>query len=534
MSKKKKGMLPEQLEEMKSSRRSFLKASAAGAGVLAATAAGISGLTGCGGADYSADTSIPDKWDAEFDVVVIGSGFSGLSAAIEAKRAGASVVVLEKMSTFGGNSVINGGYMGVPNNDIQKKEGIKDSVDLFMKDLLAAGRGLNHKKLIRTIAKEAKPAYEFTVECGTEYRPELSHLGGHSVPRSYYTKVGSGAGIVKPLQKTAEKEGVKLMKKTKLVGLIVAKDGRVVGVSTRANYDFPSEGSGKIRKFKANKGVILASGGFSRDLALRTSQDPRLDDTVASTNQQGATGEALAFAFNAGARPVQLSWIQLGPWACPDEKAFGPGAQFNVDSGFRYGIMVERNTGKRFVNELADRKTRADAMMEHKTKKGKPIYPVVVTDKRGAEKASRLEEAVKQGVVKKFNSLNEVASHYGVPYSGLKKSIDSYNTAIKKGKKKEPEFGKPLASDHKPIAEAPFYALNAWPKVHHTMGGVHINTKAEVLSMNTDKKITGLYAAGEVVGGPHGGSRLGSCAITDCIVFGRIAGKSAAKNDSWG
>jgi len=532
--KEKNGIIPDSLEEMKSSRRSFLKASAVGAGVFAATAAGISGLTGCGGADYSADTSIPDKWDAEFDVVVIGSGFAGLSAAIEAKRAGASVVVLEKMSTYGGNSVINGGYLAVPNSDLQKKEGIKDSVDLFVKDLLAAGRGLNHEKLIRTIAKEAKAAYDFTVDCGAEYKPKLSHLGGHSVARSYYTKIGSGAGIVKPLQKTAEKEGVKLMKKTKMEGLITAKDGRVVGVVTRTGYTFGNEGSGKIRKFKANKGVILGSGGFSQDERFRSAQDPRLGGTIDSTNQKGATAEALSYALNAGATPIHVSRIQLGPWACPDEKGFGYGSPFNIDAGFPYGIMVEKNTGKRFVNELADRKTRADAMLAHTDKKGNPVYPIIVTDSNGASHASKLDKALETGVVKKFDSLKALASNYGVPLNGLQKSIDAYNAAVAKGMKNDPDFGKPIPDDQKKIEKAPFYALRGWPKVHHTMGGVQINTNAEVLKMNSDDIIKGLFAAGEAVGGPHGASRLGSCAITDCLVFGRIAGKSAAKNDSWG
>jgi succinate dehydrogenase/fumarate reductase flavoprotein subunit len=196
--------------------------------------------------------------------------------------------------------------------------------------------------------------------------------------------------------------------------------------------------------------------------------------------------------------------------------------------------MVEKNTGKRFVNELADRKTRADAMLAHTDKKGNPVYPIIVTDSNGASHASKLDKALETGVVKKFNSLQEVASHYGIPYSGLKKTIDKYNQAVAKGKKKDPEFGKPIPENQKKIEKAPFYALRGWPKVHHTMGGVQINTKAEVIRMNSDGIIEGLYAAGEAVGGPHGASRLGSCAITDCLVFGRIAGKSAAKNDSWG
>lgn len=519
-------------EQVDPQRRSFIKTGAIGAGVVAMTA-GLGGLSGCDGSEKQKTSGIPEKWDAEFDVVVVGSGFSGISAAIEAKRAGASVVVVEKMSTFGGNSVINGGYMAVPNSDLQNSEGIKDSVDLFMKDLLKAGRGLNHEDLIRTIAEEAKSAYEFTVSCGAKFRTRLSHLGGHSVPRSYYTQIGSGAGIVKPLQKTAENEGVKMMKRTKLENLIQTYDGRVVGITARTEYQDGNENSGKLRTFKANKGVVLGSGGFSQDQEFRSAQDPRLDASVDSTNQKGATAEALSYAFNAGAAPIHVSRIQLGPWACPDEKGFGVGSPFNIDAGFPYGVMVEKESGERFVNELADRKTRADAMLQHTDKKGNPVYPVIITDSRGAAKASTLDKALSAGVVKKFGSLKELTDHYGIPYNGVKKTLDAYNRAVAKGNKRDPDFGKPIPSDQKKISSAPFYALQGWPKVHHTMGGLMINTKAQVIQMESDQVLNGLYAAGEVVGGPHGASRLGSCAITDCIVFGRIAGKSAAKNKAW-
>ena len=399
----------------KSSRRDFLKKSVVGAGTLAVAGVGLSGLTSCGGSAPITDKSLPEKWDGDYDVIVVGSGFAGLAAAIEAKRTGSSVLLLEKMSTFGGNSAINGGYLAVPGSDLQKKEGVKDSVDLYVNDMLKAGHGLNHVDLARTIAKDVKSAYEFTVECGAEYKPKLSHLGGHSVPRTYYTKNSSGSGIVKPLLATAKKEGVVLKKKAKLETLYKSDSGRVVGVSARMNFQFGKDDSGKVRKFKANKAVIIASGGFSQDQAYRSAQDPRLTGNVDSTNQPGATAAALAEVFRVGGVPVHVSRIQLGPWACPDEKGFGVGSPFNIDAGLRFGIMVERKTGKRFVNELADRKTRADAMLLNVDSKGKPDYPIIFTDSVGASSATTLDRALESKVVKKFNSLKELAKFHKLP-----------------------------------------------------------------------------------------------------------------------
>ena len=273
----------------------------------------------------------------------------------------------------------------------------------------------------------------------------------------------------------------------------------------------------------------MATGGFSKDVPFRLTQDPKLIAKVDSTNQPGATAEALKEALRIGATPVQPSWIQLGPWASPDEKGFGLAPHFASGAVFTYGIMVDPKTGKRFVSELANRKVRADAII----KTGHTCIGIAddVAAKNCGGPPKLLEKVLERGVVKKYDTLEALCEAYNMPYKAVKESVDNYNAYLKTGEDKE--FGRTLQKDAKPIAKAPFYALRLWPKVHHTMGGLQINKRAEVIGLD-QKPIKGLYASGELAGGIHGAVRLGSCAVVDCLVFGRIAGKNAAAEKPWG
>jgi succinate dehydrogenase/fumarate reductase flavoprotein subunit len=218
--------------------------------------------------------------------------------------------------------------------------------------------------------------------------------------------------------------------------------------------------------------------------------------------------------------PVHLSWIQLGPWACPDEKGYGIGPDFASYIAFPYGIMVNPATGKRFVNELGDRKMRADAILQV----GQPC--IGIADEAGLRASGKsIDHCLKKGVVKKFSTLEAVAESYQIPLPPLKNTVENFNIAVAKGS--DPDFSKPIVANATSLKYPPFYGIRLWPKVHHTMGGVLINPGAQVLNLSHEP-IDGFYAAGEVTGGVHGACRLGSCAITDCLVFGRIAGRNAA------
>lgn len=465
------------------------------------------------------------NWDEEYDVVVIGSGFAGLAAAIEAKLCGSNVLVLEKMRTPGGNSAICGGLFAAAGSPLQTQEGIDDSPELMLKDMLEAGNELNHRELAKIVADNSVETLQWTIDyLGVEYSDTLNHLGGHTIPRTYITKTGTGSGIIKPMLEKCRNLGIEVRMKTQLTQLLTNASGEVEGVAVRSDYHFPKSDSGTVQQIKAHGGVVLATGGFGNDVAFRSVQDPRLTENIDSTNHAGATAEGIFAAMEVGATPLHLSWIQLGPWASFDEKGWGVGSMFTLLAGFPYGIMIDANTGKRFVNEMSDRRLRTDAMlMSDRT-------PVAIVDSEGVKHASTLDKCLKRGVVKAFNSIEELASYNMIPLKQLQETLEKYSLYLKHGR--DAEFGKPIPEDLRPIEKPPFYSIRLLPKVHYCMGGIRINSETEVLQITDSKAIPGLFAAGEVTGGVHGASRLGSNSLVECLVFGRIAGKKASQKQT--
>ena len=519
------------------SRRDALKL-----GVLGAGAAMLSATSAMAAAPMEKDV----KFDEEYDVIVIGSGFAGLCAAAKAAERGLKVLILEKMGRVGGNSVINGGAFAVPMNKDQAAHGIQDSADLFIKDALKAGLGINHVELLEVIGKRAQETFDFTVKCGAKYQTgkKPTWFGGHSVPRTIVTENMSGSAIIQPMATFVEKlPGCKLMTKTKFDDFVMSNDGTsVIGVTARINYKFDKNllsddvenKSGEKKVYRAKKGVILASGGFSMDKVYRKMQDPRIFEDQDATNHDGATAGALLKAFQIGAMPIHIDWIQQGPWASPDERGFGVAPLLTQQGLFKFGIAVDVRNGKRFMNEMADRKTRADAeyVILHQDK---TAYPVAIGTYHTFEEQIHhaIDKGLQTGVMKKFDTIDALAAHYKIPADALKATIKKYNEDVKNGV--EDEFKKQtLKGDALKVLKGadpvdmkgPFYAIRLMPKPHHTMGGLKINTKAQVISCNTNKPIPGLFAAGEVTGGTHGASRLGSCAIADCLTFGMVAGEN--------
>lgn len=502
------------------SRRAILgtgAAFAAGGGTLAATAAGTA----------TQGVGLPGQWDESFDVVVIGSGFAGLCAAHEARKAGASVALLEKMPSLGGNSAISGGLWSIGGTDEQVAAGIEDSPETLERDMLAAGQDMNHATLTRKLAREARAALRWSKEeIGVEYGDGLVHLGGHSVPRSIPVKAGSGAGITRPLIDWLRGNGVEPRTRVMMRRLLRDADGRVKGVEVRTGVPFPDDGSGEVRTVRAARAVVLATGGFGNDLAFRQVQDPRLTETLESTNQPGATAEALRAALNIGCTPVQLSWIQLGPWTSPDERGLGRGPFFAIDCAVR-GLWIDTLTAQRFVNEMGNRKERADAIIAAGNR------TIAMMDAAAAAQSDPdlIETLLARDVVTRHDSLDALARAFDMPPGKFTKTVERWNKAVAEGH--DAEHGRSMAADQARVGAAPFYTMRLSPKIHHTMGGVAINDAAQALDVMSGKSIAGLYCAGEVTGGVHGAVRLGGCAYSDAIVFGRIAGRNAAAESPW-
>ncbi len=462
------------------------------------------------------------EWQETFDIIVIGSGAAGLSAAIEAKITGADVIVFEKMKITGGNTRISDGALAAADNFLQKEKNIEDSPQLFFYDMMQTGKGLNHPELVKTVTEQSAAAIDWTCnELNIRYLNRLDRFGGHSAARCVTTQSHSGIDLIKAMvAKFTSLNGI-IRTQCCLKRLITDQSGSITGIEIQEGNQSPDKVSGAMeKKIRARKAVVMATGGFANDIRFRSFLDPRLDDSVKTTNQKGATAEGLIQALDINAFPVHLSHIQLGPWGCVHEKGYGKGGRFASYAVYPAGILIDPVTGLRIANEWGSRKVRSDAIL----KTGRSCIGIV--DAQGAEKElASLAHCLETGKVKAFDTISDLAAAYKIPDALLQKTLNTYHDTIDQGIK-DP-FGKPLSPSTPKIECPPFYAIHLWPKVHYTSGGVGINSRAEVLDLHQNP-IPRLYAAGEVTGGIHGAGRLGGCALTECIVFGRIAGKNAA------
>lgn len=474
----------------------------------------------------SATTEMMDQeWDETVDVVVVGSGFAGLAAAYQAWKEGVkNILVLEKMPAWGGNSALCGALMCMPMTAMQKKLGIKDSPEQLVSDMLRAGRGFNHVDLTRTMAENAHKVFDMLLECGVEFQNKVIRLGGHSVPRAHLPKVPSGGSITVPMHNYLKSKGVQFRNCCNVTKLVSGHDG-VRGVCVESDYNWETKKGRAVRAIQARYGVVVATGSWGQDREFVTATMPAYKD-LECTSQPGSTSTMIRALLDVGALPIMLDMYQLGPWASPDEKGAGPGSFF-ADYAFAEGIAVDPKTGSRFMNELADRRTRAEAQLRVLAKgtAQKPNYPFCFCSEETTAHAEGFKAAYREGTVKKSETLQDLAKLHNVDAAKLQKAIDDWN-AIVACKAKDP-FAKPL--DVKTVLKAPFYSMRLSPKLHYCMGGASITTRAEVVSAQTCRPIPGLYAAGEVSGGVHGMDRLGGCSSVDCLVFGRIAGHEIAQ-----
>lgn len=470
------------------------------------------------------------KIGSQYDVLVVGSGFAGLAAAIAAAERGAKVAVLEKMLVPGGNSARSGGMMAIPGSEEQKRQGISDSPAKLADDMFRIGQGLGDPAHIRVVTELAAPTFEWTKAQGVHWRTDLTGKGGHSAKRCLITVEGTGQGILVPFLKRLKELKVPVFTGVKVVRILQNHEGRVTGVEARENYKFGKEESGKLITISAKDGVILAFGGFSADASYRKLQNPNLKAEFKTTNQPGATSELLREASRIGAQIIQADQIQFLPNTSPDEEGMGMGSHFASVGGSLYGLWLNTKTSRRFVDEFGDRKLTTDAIFKVLNSGGKTIS---VTDEQGVESFKKvrpgaMEILLKNGAVKKYNSLELLAAAYGMDPKVLQETFDQFNHDIEA--KKDSLFNRKFDDGLKPLTHAPFYVSEMSPKVHHTMGGIATDTSTRVLSVVNDNPIAGLYAAGECTGGIHGASRIGANAVMDCLVNGKLAGETVVKD----
>lgn len=444
--------------------------------------------------------------DTSCDVVVIGAGGAGLSSAIKISQGNRKVILLEKMGVAGGNTISATGGLNAAETKIQKELGIEDSKEQFFKDTMKGGYNLNIPELVRNMTEKAPETVDWLMELGVDLS-DVGKMAGSTNSRTHRPKGGAavGAHMIPVLEEAAKNVGVDLRKNSKVVD-IISENGKAAGVIVETK-------SGKQYKIMA-KAVIIASGGFGANPEMVVKYKSNLNG-FGTTNHKGATGDAFAWVEKFNAQLIQMDQIQTHPTVVP-----GNGIMITEAVRGNGAIMVNRE-GNRFGSEMATRDVMSVAVL---SQTGKTAYLVFDTSVRKSLKA--IEGYVKKGLLTEGETPEALAEKLGMPKEALAQTIAKYNKYVQDGT--DPEFGRKASEMPRQLNEGPYFAVEVGPAIHHTMGGIKINEKAEVLDAN-DNAIPGLYAAGEVTGGIHGGNRLGGNAVADICVYGKIAAESALK-----
>ena len=506
----------------------------------------------------SKNTSTTKAKDIEetVDVVVVGAGGAGMTAAITATDAGKKVIVVESQPIAGGNSVRSTGGMNAAKTPYQDKnefkeaagvektlataaekfadnatitalaatvksqwdayqanpQGYFDSVELMELDTLIGGKGKNNPELVKTLAENSAAAIEWLASIGAEVK-NVGAFGGASVKRIHRPvnadgKVTAvGAYIVPILEKNLQDRNVQFLFDT-TANEIIMKDGKAVGIKATGKDG---------HKVTINaKSVVIATGGFGANAEMVEKYKPELKG-FATTNAEGAQGQGIEMATAVGAATVDMDQIQIHPTVHIEED----GNAHLITEGLRGdGAILVNAEGKRFYDEVSTRDKVSAAIIAQPDKSA-----WLVVDQSMVDKSAVIAGYIKSGYTVTGATYEELAKAMGVDEATFVSTMNTWNQAVEA--KSDAEFNR--TSFANPLTAAPYYAIKITPAVHHTMGGIVINPKAEVLN-EKGEVISGLFAAGEVTGGVHGANRLGGNAVADFVVFGRISGQSAADN----
>ena len=490
----------------------------------------------------------------EADIVVVGAGGAGMTAAIVAANEGKSVIIVESQSAAGGNSVRATGGMNAAktdyqdentfeesagvektlasaeayadNEDIQalvatvKKQweeyqanptGYFDSVELMELDTMIGGKGINNIELVKTLAENSADSIEWLSSIGADLK-NVGQFGGASVKRIHRPVndegkvVSVGSYIIPILEQKVDEEGVEVLYNT-TANKILMEDGKAVGI----------EAEGKTgNKVTINaSAVIIATGGFGANNDMVSEQNSALKGYI-TTNANGAQGQGItmATANDVNAATVDMDQIQLHPTVHVE----GDNAVLITEGLRGDGAILVNQSGERFTDEVGTRDVVSAA--ENEQEGG---YSWLIIDQKMADASAVIQGYIEKGYAVTGETYEELAKEMGTDEATFAATMEEWNTCVEN--KKDDKFNRTTFADK--LDTAPYYAIKVQPGVHHTMGGLVINTNAEVLDTDNNV-ISGLFAAGEVTGGVHGANRLGGNAVADFVVFGRIAGASAA------
>ena len=401
--------------------------------------------------------------------------------------------------------------MNAAETHYQAEQGIEDSRDLYYADTMKGGHDINNPELVRTLADNSSAAIDWLDSIGAPLS-NVGQAGGASAMRQHRpvnaeNKILSvGTYLVEHLTQTCNDLGIEIIYEAK-VDEILMEDGKAAGLHATG-----PDGN-NITIYADN--VIIATGGFGSNPDLIVKYRPDLKGYV-STNAPTVTGDAIAFLEAIGADFVDLDQIQIHPTVVQADGSL-------ISESLRGdGAILINAEGKRFCNEILTRDV-VSANVNAQT----DSYAWLIADENMAKESTVIEKYVNKGLMTKCDTVSDLAALMGVDEATLKETLETWQAAC--AAKNDAEFGREafdaLLTD---MSNPPYYAVKIAPGIHHCMGGVRINKEAEVIGTDGNV-IPGLYACGEVTGGVHGGNRLGGNAVTDFVVFGRIAGENASK-----
>jgi flavocytochrome c len=448
------------------------------------------------------------------DVIIIGSGFAGLTAAIECTSLGLSVIVLEKMKAIGGNSILSDGGLAAAGTDLQHRHGIPDSAEIMFEDMMISAAGLNDPAICAMVCSKSNEAFMWAREVlQVPFMDRIDIFGGHRVKRCYSPDPLSGTTILLKMKAACDLRRIPIHMGMNVTSLLKDKQNRICGVTVDPDYHFQHPQHSPSLTLTAKKAILVASGGYAADITYLRSLLPDLPENTQSTNKRSATADLLNHCKSIGAATRLLDTIQWLPWTSPDEPGYGRGGLFGDYIVSSSGILINPSTGLRFVNERSDRR-----MITQQIHATAPWVIGLLDHRAVMESGWDLTLAIKKGIIKTHDNLLDVAKTYHISGEALKSTLQRTNDAILG--KIEDDFGKAIESWMHPLVKPPFYTMRIQPKTHYCPGGLVTDTSLRVLD-EQNQPIIGLYAVGEVTGMTHGANRLGSCSITECLVLGR-------------
>ncbi len=485
---------------------------------------GTGGVTACVLGALSAPAAMPEKWDRQSDIVIVGYGGAGACAAIAAREAGAEVLILEKQKNGGGNTAICGGVIYAGGTSVQKANNVADTADKLYQHFLKAGKSFVDPTLARIAADESAKNIDRLIQLGAKFSaPVVSGAevpaGSEPIARVHsitYGKLGGGAAFYKVLADAAQAKGTQIQLNTPVRQLIANADGEVIGVR--------AESEGKTIAVKARKAVVLAAGGFSRnkEMLAAYSRDGYYSPSLGVI---GLTGDGIRMALALGADVTNMSKV------VDDFGLTLPGAERATYAG--EGGIVVNILAKRFVDETLFYDRKAIILLQQPESRAFSIFDAAYRKARRSNIvpgfSAQLEKEVTAGTVKKADTIGALALLINVSSDTLEKTVKKWNEDVQAGADRD--YGRKALLD--PILTPPFYAYETLPVMFDTSGGVKVNARSQVVHV-WGKVIPRLYAAGVNMGGLVGEFYPGSGSVLNgLLTFGRIAGKSAAAEKPW-